>query len=312
MTITNDTKDAVDESMNLRLVGFVKALLGNPATATLTVLDDDLPPSVRLSANAYTVTENIGTVTVTVSLSAPSSFNVIVYCTVGSTSSRLAFAPGVLTRTFTMAVIDDTKDEANEVIPLALVSPTNATLGMPATARLTVLDDDPLPTVQFSASTYTAIENVGTAVVNVTLIPASGLTVTVPYTAGSAGGQLSFGPGVTLRTISIAVMDDAKDEPNELIPLALFNPSNATLGRPVTATLAVMDNDLPPSMLFSASAYTVAETAGAANVTGDLERLVRFHCERHVYSGQQQGPIGLCAWRQRSHLPGASHRRHQR
>lgn len=48
------------------------------------------------------------------------------------------------------------------------------------------------------------------------------------YTAKS--GEVAFDPGVTSKTVSIAVAGDTSPEPNEVFYLDLNTPTNATIG----------------------------------------------------------------------------------
>jgi len=155
--LLNDNLAEPAETVNLSLNTPSGATLGNPATAVLTILDDDsgTKPTVQFSSAAYSVNEGAGTATVTVTLSAPSASVVSVsYATVtggtatdgsdysGSTGT-LSFAVGQLSKTFTVPIKQDTTVEGNETVNLALTSPSaSATLGTPATAVLTIVDDD--------------------------------------------------------------------------------------------------------------------------------------------------------------------------
>jgi uncharacterized protein (TIGR03118 family) len=59
----------------------------------------------------------------------------------------LTFAPGQLSRTFTILIPDDGFQETDETINLVLSNPTGAALGSQSTAILTILDNDtPAPT----------------------------------------------------------------------------------------------------------------------------------------------------------------------
>jgi hypothetical protein len=109
---------------------------------------------VQLSAATYTVSEGAGAATITVVLTASASLPVTVQYTasdntaiVGSdyqaTSGLLVFAPGETSKTFVVPIVDDSAVEADEALVLTLSAPSNATLGTPGTALLTIVDDDP-------------------------------------------------------------------------------------------------------------------------------------------------------------------------
>ena len=92
--------------------------------------------------------------TITVKLNAPATQTVTVnYATItggtataGSdytaTSGTLTFAPGETSKTFTIPITNDTVVDSNETVKLSLTSPTNAVLGTPASATLTIIDND--------------------------------------------------------------------------------------------------------------------------------------------------------------------------
>ena len=144
-----------------------------------------------------------------------------------------------------------------------------------------------VPAVQFSAGNFSVGEAAGTATITATLSAASQWTITANYAtsngtalAGSdylaATGTLTFTPGVTMTTFTVSVMDDALDEPNETIALALSNPVNATLGPLNLATLTILDDDehglaLAPATESKAGApgTTVAYTLTLTN-TGNV------------------------------------------
>ncbi len=248
----------------------------------------DLPssPSLQFSAVDYSVDESAGTATATVTLSAASSQIVTVnYATSNGTatagsdytaaSGTLTFNPGETSKTFSVPISEDTRDEADESVMLTLSSPSNAVLGTPSTASITIIDNDLPPSVTFSSSTINANENAVSAVVTVRLSAASGRTVTADYatsdgtaTAGSdytaTSGTLTFNPGETSKTFSVPILEDTLGEPNETIALSLSNPSNAVLGTPASATLTIPANDM---LTFSASSYNMHENVGAAVIT---------------------------------------------
>ena len=203
-----------------------------------------------------------------------------------STSGTLTFPPNVASQTFTIDIIDDQDYEGDETVNLALSNPSGgATLGNPATAALTIAEDDPVPpagSLQFSAPTYTAGENGSAASITVTRVNGNFGTVTVDYntsdgtaSAGSdytaASGTLVFDNGVTSQTFTIDILDDTEYEGDETVNLSLSNPlGGAGLEAPSTAVLTIAEDDpVPPvgSLQFSAPAYAVSENGTEASIT---------------------------------------------
>ncbi len=114
--------------------------------------------------------------------------------------------------------------------------------------------------VAFSAPTYSVNENGGSATITVTLEAASPFTATVNFaasdgtaTSGSdyvaSSGTLTFTPGVTSRTFTVPIIDDALFEGNETVNLSLSGATGAALGVPNSAVLTIVDNDPPPPLV---------------------------------------------------------------
>ena len=84
------------------------------------------------------------------------------------------------------------------------------------------------------------------------------------YTA-AAGATLTFAPGETEQTISIATTDDTADEDDEDFTVTLSNPSeNAALGASSSATGTIVNNDETALTDATLSALTLTDNNGAA------------------------------------------------
>jgi hypothetical protein len=112
-------------------------------------------------------------------------------------------------------------------------------------------------TLQFSTANYSVNESGGSATITVTRAGGSTGAVSVHYATAngsasqpgdyaSSSGTLSWGNGDTApKTFSVGIVNDTSVEVNETVQLALSLASGATLGSQATATLAILDDDLP-------------------------------------------------------------------
>lgn len=269
------------------------AAVAGPNPVVLTIHDDDTWPAVGFDAPGYSVIEAGGPAVLTVTLSAPYPEVVTVdYATTAGTatpgtdydevSGTLSFAPGTTVQTLTVPIRDDALNEPPfETLTLPLSNPTNAVLGPYNPVTLTIVDDDSLPVVAFSASWYTAGEAAGAARITVTLSHPYPLTATVDYAtvAGTAtpgedyvavSGTLAFAPGVAVQTFAVPIISDTLPEDIETVTLTLANPVNAVVF-PLPSVLRITDQAVP-TVQFSTSAYSVIEGWTWATLTLTLSQ----------------------------------------
>ena len=288
-TFTLTPEDEADEML---------ALTGEsdlPVTpASVVLADDDEMASRVLSIADAEASEGAGEVRFAVTLDGPSAAEVKVsYATADpagsadpvaeagidydSVSGTLTFAPGVVSRTIGVPVVDDDLDEPDETFALVLADPRGATLGR-GSARGTILDDDEPPALSIAGDT--GPEDIGELVFSVTLMARAPTEATVNYATmddtavagddyGPVEGTLTFAPGETAKSIRVAVVDDAIDEADEeSFAVMLSGPSGATLAHAL-ATGVIRDNDEPPAL-------SVADAAGDEDV-GALEFAVTLN-----------------------------------
>jgi hypothetical protein len=112
--------------------------------------------TLAFAAPAVTVSESAGAATVSVTRggSEPGSITpstTVAWSASGGPSGTLSFAPGETSKSFAVPIADDAVDAPDEAVTLALSSPSfPATLGTPATATLTIADDDGPPSLRLS------------------------------------------------------------------------------------------------------------------------------------------------------------------
>lgn len=201
----------------------------------------------------------------------------------------LTFAPGETAKSVHVAIHDDVVGESTESFQLQLSNPMNAiiTYADYGVGTAIILDNEP----KLSITPFLSIEegNSGTSslVFNVTLSTPSHAPVSVNYrtsdgeyswwyydyilpaaTAGSdyqfASGTLTFNPGQTAKTITVAVIGDTVIEDDEYFSLDLFGATGAEISS-AHATGLIIDNDTPPSISIYNDYVSVVE--GHSGVT---------------------------------------------
>ena len=278
--LCGDDRVEQDEFFNVSLSNPVGATIGR-ATATVTIRNDDVPqpviPSLSIS-DTQLLERNFGrsearfmvtlseatTVPVTVRCGTIDGAATIADRDYASTSLKLVFAPGEITKIVAVSVLGDTKLEPDENFGLVLTGATGATIEK-STATVTIQNDDflPPPPVVVSVTGSTIVEGNGGsdparfATFTVTLSRASGTAVSVAYQTadGSAksidndyrvmSGILTFAAGETTKTIQVPIIGDTKPERDETFSLVLLSATGALLDRtPASATL-IDDDTLP-------------------------------------------------------------------
>ncbi len=244
------------------------------------IADDDDPPAFSVAGGSGV---EGGAVEFGVTLAGSSSLTAAVsYATRDGTavagedyvaaSGTLTFAPGVAAMTVSVGLLVDGVDEADETFALQLGSPANATLAVGA-ATGTIEDVDGPPMLSVADGEGAEGDTVWLAV---TLSKSGGRRATVAYStrdgtalAGSdyraASGTLAFAPGETSRTVPVALLDDALEEPVETFALVLSAAANALLGEDA-ATVSIIDDAAAGRIVLAASPARLSEGDGPSPV----------------------------------------------
>jgi hypothetical protein len=113
-------------------------------------------PSVQFSTNNYGVTEGTPSVLITVTRSSGDGASAVQYQTTNGPGTNpasersdyttavgtLRFNPGETSRSFSVLITNDAYGEGLETFQVSLVAPSNATLGSPSTANVTIVSDE--------------------------------------------------------------------------------------------------------------------------------------------------------------------------
>lgn len=179
-----------------------------------------------------------------------------------NTTTSITIPAGVTSYSTTLMglVNNDSKYELNEDFNITLsgVSTGNATIGASNTLNVIIQNDDPTPSVIWSATTASHTEGnsgstgytLGATLSNpsyeniVVNVAATDLTASngTDYTAGST---ITFTAGTTSANLSYNIIGDVIAESNETFTLTLssIGSGTATIGLPNLATITIMDDD---------------------------------------------------------------------
>ena len=257
--------------------------------------------TVAFDPASYSTTEGGDPVTVKVSLNRASDRDITIPITVmpqgateaddytvsGLTDGTLSFAPGDLSKTFMIAANEDT-DSDDETIELGFGTlPEGVSQGETATATLTITDDDvpPALTVAFDLASYSTTEGGDPVTVRVSLNRTSNQDLTIPITlmpqgateaddytvSGLTDGTLNFAPGDLSKTFMIVANEDT-DSDDETIELGFGTlPEGVSKGETATATLTIVDADLPElAVSFARAEHTIAEGGDPASINVNI------------------------------------------
>jgi CSLREA domain-containing protein len=291
VTVKGDVLDEDNETFFVDLSSPTNAVLGK-SRGVATILDDDELPAVAV--NDVTVSEgDTGSLNAgfTVSLSSPSGRAVKVrYTTANGTAvapgdytavpaTTLTIPAGATSVTANVPYNGDLLSEATENFFVNLSVPTNATIG-DGQGVGTILDNDPLPTVAVNDVTVTEGTG-GTATANftVSLNTPSGQAVTVQYATANGTATapadytakalttLTVSAGQTSKTVSVTIVTDATDEPDETFFLNLSAPTNGVIADS-QGVATITDDDPVPTVSVNDVRVTEGNTTAVnANFT---------------------------------------------
>ncbi|MDB9421083.1 Calx-beta domain-containing protein, partial [Microcystis aeruginosa CS-563/04] len=247
---TADTTVESDETVALTLATGTGYTIGTTTAVTGTITNDDT--SVTLAVSPTSVTED-GTANLvyTFTRSGVTTNALTVNYTLGGTATNgtdytsiptsVTFAANSATATVIVDPTADTTVEPNETVILTVAAGTGYTVGTPNAATGTITNDDSTVTSQLSINDITVVEGQNNnAILTVTVNNPNPQQITVNYTTApidatanvdytSQTGTLTIAPNTSTASISIPILNDNLNEPDEVFTVTLSNPVNATI-----------------------------------------------------------------------------------
>jgi hypothetical protein len=283
----NDGLTEGEETVVLQLSSSTSYNVGNPGSATITIIDDEAP-NVTLAASDATATEggDTGAFTFTRTggnIAAPLEvfFEINGTATPGADYTAIpdfiTIPAGSASFVLTITPVDDTINEAAERVSLKLLPSASYTRTTVGPVAVTINSNDAgLPGIGFTTAESGGLESVTGPLVSVTLSAVSTTTVTVNYavTGGSAtgggvdytlaAGTLTFLPSTNNQSFRITVVNDTAVETNEVIRISLSAPGNAQLDANATHTYTIIDDDHSGNVTVTALDATGSESGDPA------------------------------------------------
>ncbi len=281
LATANDDADEPDGSVSVTVAAGNGYTVGDPASGTVAVRDDDAPlPAIAVSAGADVTEGGDATFTVTANPAPASPLSVsVTVATEGdygiASGTRTVSIPTAGSATLTLATSDDAADEPDGSVTLTVAAGDGYTVGDPASGSVSIADDDlPPPAVSIAAKAASVTEG-GAAAFTLTAdrAPDADLTVTLSVAETGGGDHVAAadeGPataviakGATEAVFSVATVDDDVDEPDGSVTVTLKDGGGYTVPSPPgnAAAVTVSDNDAAALPSLSVADVTIREDA---------------------------------------------------
>ncbi|MFA6958511.1 MAG: Calx-beta domain-containing protein [Thermoanaerobaculia bacterium] len=187
----------------------------------------------------------------------------------GTLAGTLNFASNEVTKTIPLTVVNDTTFEPSEDLTVTLSGASGVTISAGSGSGTgTIADNDTEPTISIGDVSQLEGDVSNSMIFTVTLSNPSSQQITVDFatannsaTAGSDytlnSGTVTFVPGDTSEQISVTILGETTDEPDEDFVVNLTNPANATISD--AQALGTIQNDDALTPTFTISNVTLAE-----------------------------------------------------
>jgi len=296
ITSLNDAIDEPNELIVVEIVGVTNGTESGTQQVTLTIIDDDPPPSVSLALAGSPFVETGGSATVSAQLSTVSAFPVTVnFSFTGSatlntdyaaSTSSIIILPGQTSGSITLTALSDIGDEPDETVIVDISSVNNGTENGTQRVTATITDDDPTPLVSISLLGTSLAENAGSGTVQAFLTSLSGQTVTINFgfsgTANSSSdytrtsASIIILAGQTSGSLVLTATNDTIDENDELIVIDVIGVSNGTENGTQQVIATIIDDDAPPLVMLAIAGTSLPENGGVSSVRAMLSNPSAF------------------------------------
>ena len=295
ITTISDNVAESNETIIADIVSVTNGTENGTQQQTIIITDDDILPSVSLSASVTTITEgDTNAITITATASAIYNQNTVVSLAFGGDAIRnsdytcnntITILAGQTSASVTLSVIDDTTDEDTQPAIVYIAGVTNGTENGVQEVSIAIIDNDEVPyaTLQFVESSVNEANT--TTIIRASLSAISERDVNIDYTSTGTvtygadftetfGGTFTIPAGNLTQDFNLTLLDDTTDENDETYILGINNVVNGSVNPSFTnAMLTIVDNDAPPTVSLSASTLFLNEYGGSTAITATLSEV---------------------------------------
>lgn len=287
LTANGDSIFEGDETVTFGIASVSGASTTSTTLPTLTISDDDAPPTVTLSVAPSSLNESNGSTLLTATLSATTSFDVTVNLGLGGSAtdavdythsgSQIVIPAGSLTGSLTISSTDDALVEGTETIVVDIVSVNNATESSAQQATASIFDDES-PNVSIQAVDNAISENTGSTSIVATLSASSSNDIVVSLSmTGSAtlnsdytssNSQITIPAGSLSGSILLTATADNIAEPIENIIVSITSaPFASIVSNSSSATVAISEMSPILTVGLTSSQTLISENGGSLTLT---------------------------------------------
>lgn len=262
-TLSNKTGEIVLDNPATTIVHIRNPNVSSSSSSAATPTTPTAATTVTLSALEYAVMENGSMVTITVQRKGVTTgVTDVTYTTSDgsarsgvdytATNGKFTFAAGETSKSFPIAIVDNSSVDGNHYFTVSLSGPTNGAELTIGSAKVTINDNEASVagsgSIKFANSTVSVTRSVGTAKITVNHVggiqpvsvnyaTSNGSAVSgLDYTATT--GTLSFALGEVSKTFEVPIINRTAGA-EMTVNLILSSPVGAPLSDPSTATLKI-------------------------------------------------------------------------
>ena len=310
LTANNNTADTPNKTVRVSGTATNSAGVTGPSDVTLTIIDDDDPPTVTLDLMPTSIGENGGSTTVTARLNRTSSETTTVTVSATAVSPAVAgdfalsahktltITAGQTTSagTVTITANNNDADTPNKTVRVHGTADNSHGVTVPDDEELTITDDDDPPTVTLRLSRTSISENGGSTTVTARLDRVSSETTTVNVSATAVSPAVAEDLTVSVNktltilegqknstgTVTITANNNDADTPNKTVRVHGTADNSHGVTVPDDEELTITDDDAAPVMTLEVNPTVIAEEAGNSTVTVRINNGVAFAEDQQI------------------------------